>query len=144
MKVQIGDIIEGYEWYGAIKRKISGEVFGILDENTENKKYYIKADDEYEGNRGTYICYNLGSITILKSKSDSKPTNYPESILKILRQRIDLEEDDTSKDTLFLRYSKDKVLQEVLEWEGFIGYKNQIKEWIEQIYFVDLSFKEEK
>lgn len=48
--------------------------------------------------------------------------NYPESILKILRQRKGLEEDDTSRDKEFTEMSPDAVFEEVLEWEGIQGY----------------------
>lgn len=60
--------------------------------------------------------------------------NYPESILKILRQRKDLEEDDTSRDEEFNEMSPHAVFEEVLEWEGIQGYSWWILCKIRDIY----------
>ena len=48
--------------------------------------------------------------------------NYPEHILRVLRKRNDLEEDDTSRDEEFQNMAPARVLRECLEWEGIIGY----------------------
>lgn len=65
--------------------------------------------------------------------------NYPENIMRKLRQRLDLEEDDTSRDKEINMYSPNEAFEEVLLWEGFIGYTEYIKMWIEDIYKVDLN-----
>jgi len=64
---------------------------------------------------------------------------YPEYILRTLRQREGLEETDTSMDDKFNNYSPNKVFKEILEWEGIIGWDNIIKSWIRDIYGVDLN-----
>lgn len=64
---------------------------------------------------------------------------YPEYILRTLRQREDLEETDTSMDDKFNNYSPNKAFKEMLEWEGIIGWDNTIKSWIRDIYGVDLN-----
>jgi hypothetical protein len=64
---------------------------------------------------------------------------YPENILRKLRQRQDLEKYDTSMDETFNAMSPNEVFEAVLEWQGFIGYSNTIKIWIEQIYGINLD-----
>jgi hypothetical protein len=66
-------------------------------------------------------------------------TKYSESIMQRLRQRIYLEEDDTSRDDKLERYSPDKVFEECLEWEGIIGYDRLISQIIKDIYGFDLT-----
>lgn len=65
--------------------------------------------------------------------------NYPEYIMKKLRQRLGLEEDDTSRDTEINMYSPNEAFEGVLEWEGILGYAFYIKMWIEDIYKIDLD-----
>lgn len=60
-------------------------------------------------------------------------------IMRILRQRLGLDEDDTSRDAEINTYSMDSAFQEVLAWEGFFGYFGAIKGWIEDIYGVNLT-----
>jgi len=65
---------------------------------------------------------------------------YPEYILKKLRQRIDLDEDDTSQDEELDNLAPNKVFSEVLKWDGLLGnYDAYIKSWIKDIYGVDLN-----
>ena len=64
---------------------------------------------------------------------------YPEYIMEMLRQRLGLEEDDTSRDAEINSYSSNKAFEEVLVWEGFIGYARHIKMWIADIYGIDLD-----
>ena len=64
---------------------------------------------------------------------------YPEYIMAALRQRLDLEADDTSRDEEINLYSPDEAFEELLLWEGLIGYCNHIKMWIEDIYGVNVD-----
>lgn len=64
---------------------------------------------------------------------------FPEYIMKYLRQRRGLEEDDCSEDNEINSYSSDEALEEVCNWEGLIGYASTIKRWIEDIYGVVLE-----
>lgn len=64
---------------------------------------------------------------------------YPEYIMKKLRQRRNLEEDDNSQDENILKMSKQRVLDEVCNWEGLINYGRSIRGWIEDIYGVTLD-----
>lgn len=74
--------------------------------------------------------------------------NYPESILKILRQRKGLEEDDTSRDEEFNEMSPHAVFEEVLQWEGIDCYYSwyilcKIRD-IYGIYLMDAKVDENK
>ena len=64
---------------------------------------------------------------------------YPEYILKYLRLRAGMNESDTSLDEHFNKMRKDAVFEEVLRWQGIIGWGTQIKGWIEGIYGIDLD-----
>lgn len=69
----------------------------------------------------------------------SKQNKYPDYILRRLRLREDLDDNDTSMDEQFNNYSPDKVFSEVCEWEGLIGWSGRLKGWIEVIYNVNLD-----
>ena len=64
---------------------------------------------------------------------------YPEHIMAILRQRLGLKINDTSKDVEINLYSPNEAFEEVLLWEGFIGYFYTIKKWIKDIYGIELK-----
>lgn len=64
---------------------------------------------------------------------------YPENILRLIRQNLDLEPTDTSMDDEINAMSRNEVLDRVCEWEGLIGYGKVIREWIKDIYSVDLD-----
>ena len=63
---------------------------------------------------------------------------YPRNIIVRLRQRKDLDEDDTSRDKELLALSPDEAFDEVLCWEGIQGYTETIKSWINDIYGIQL------
>ena len=65
--------------------------------------------------------------------------NYPEYILRVLRERNDLEEDDTSMDEEFQNMDPYRVLKECLEWEGIIGYGQWLMSRIYDIYGIHLN-----
>lgn len=64
---------------------------------------------------------------------------YPENILRLVRQNLDLEPTDTSMDEEINNMSQNEVLDRVCEWAGFIGYGEVIREWIKDIYGVGLD-----
>lgn len=64
---------------------------------------------------------------------------YPEYILKKLRQRDGLDEDDRSRDDIFNGYSHNETFDQVCNWEGLINYGGTIRGWVEEIYGVKLS-----
>lgn len=62
--------------------------------------------------------------------------NYPEHILKILREAEGLE--DKTRDHLLQEMYPEAVLEAVLQNEGIIGYVYEILGWIEDIFKVKL------
>ena len=64
---------------------------------------------------------------------------YPENILRLVRQNLDLKPTDTSMDEEINNMSRNEVLNRVCEWEGLIGYGRVIREWINDIYGVNLD-----
>jgi hypothetical protein len=65
--------------------------------------------------------------------------DYPEYILRKLRQREGLEEEDTSMDTELKNMSPSVAFNEVCTWEGLCGYGDTIEGWIADIYGIDLQ-----
>ena len=65
--------------------------------------------------------------------------NYPESILRYLRQHEGLDELDTSLDSEFRTWSPGEVFEAVLDYEGLIGYDSWIIRRIKEIFDVDLE-----
>lgn len=65
---------------------------------------------------------------------------YPEYILRYLRQRQGLEENDTSMDDGLNAMPPKNAFRDVLEWHGMIGgWDSLIIGWIKDIYGVDLE-----
>jgi hypothetical protein len=62
-----------------------------------------------------------------------------EYILKILRQRRGLNENDKSQDENIKKMSKDQIFNDICMWNGFIGWDYEIKKWIKDIYKVNLE-----
>lgn len=56
-----------------------------------------------------------------------------------LRERMGLEPKDTSEDERILRMYPWAFLNEMLAWEGIIGYTDTILEMIEMAYGIDLN-----
>lgn len=70
---------------------------------------------------------------------------YPEYIMKYLRLRRGLEEDDTSMDEFFHKRPSSWVFSEILQWKGLLGgWDTAIKGWILDIYGIDLDEFEER
>lgn len=65
--------------------------------------------------------------------------NYPEYIMRTIRETHDLDEDDVSRDREFQRLFPREVFEKMLEWEGIVGYGHQILSWIEDIFKVKLT-----
>lgn len=65
--------------------------------------------------------------------------SYPEHILKMVRKRWGLAENDTSRDAGINKMEPDRVFYEILNWNGLLGgWDFTISEWVKDIYGVDL------
>ena len=60
-------------------------------------------------------------------------------IMENLRERRNLEYDDATEDNDILTMSGAEFLDELLGWEGIIGYTNIIMEYIEMSFGIDLN-----
>ncbi len=75
------------------------------------------------------------------AQAKNKSMTYPENILRIVRQNLDLEPTDTIKDDDINVMSQSEILNCVCEWEGLIGYGRVICNWIKDIYGINLDEK---
>ena len=65
---------------------------------------------------------------------------YGEYITECVRQNLGLEVDDDSRDyDIENNMTEEEVFHRVLEWNGLIGYGYTIRNWIKQIYNIDLD-----
>lgn len=69
--------------------------------------------------------------------SDNLP--FDRDIMYAVRQSLGLEKYDTSKDDIIATMDKDKILDNVCTWNGLINYGYIIKNWVENIYGVELK-----
>lgn len=63
----------------------------------------------------------------------------PNYIMKDLRQRRELDEDDISHDAEILEMSGFEFFDEWLKWNGFIGYTSDFLDVIYSAYGIDLT-----
>lgn len=79
------------------------------------------------------------SVTVLVDEGKPKK-EYPEYILRYLRQRRGMKPDDTSRDDMFQSMKPRAVFGEALIWNGLLrGWDSQIIGWIKDIYGIDLE-----
>lgn len=64
---------------------------------------------------------------------------YPEHIMQQVRQNLDLEEDDTNEDQYINSMGKEEIFERVCTWNGLLGYADTIKNWIEDIYEIEIN-----
>ena len=67
---------------------------------------------------------------------------YPEYIMKILREMNDLDPDNHLHDGALQSMDRREVFAKVLEWEGIIGFEYAILGWIRDIFKVDVTDKD--
>ncbi|MED3792394.1 hypothetical protein P4571_08055 [Niallia alba] len=120
------------------------KVMNILEENelcnsTVNHNMFDKLTEE------DFLDKDLIESIIVKIKGyedrmENNPNKYPENIMQYLRQREGLDKYDTSYDLELNKLSKNQVFKEVLNWNGLLGgYDSTIKNWITDIYEIDLN-----
>lgn len=63
----------------------------------------------------------------------------PSYIMENLRKRRSLEYDDATEDDDILSMSGSEFLDELLRWDGIIGYTNTIMEYVEMAFGIDLN-----
>ena len=75
----------------------------------------------------------------MEQKFSRHNVEVPEHIMEILRQRRYLDEYDESEDEEILAMSGREFLDELLGWEGLLGYTDYIIEIIEMAFGIDLE-----
>ncbi len=60
------------------------------------------------------------------------------SVIGDVRKNMGLDEDDPSKDLAISSMKRSEIFQRYMTWNGIIGYEQQIKEAIREIYGVEL------
>jgi len=63
----------------------------------------------------------------------------PKYIVKVVRQRLGLDENDASKDATIARMSNDEIFEHLCEWDGLILYTTRLKGWVKDVYGVELG-----
>lgn len=64
---------------------------------------------------------------------------WPENVMEMIRQRLDLEEDDASRDDEINAMSPMEAFEHVLLWEGIIGHTYYIVQWVNDLFNVNLE-----
>lgn len=65
---------------------------------------------------------------------------YPDDIIEVIRQRLGLDSDDSSRDEYILSLSRNTIFHHVVNWNGLMGnYADIIKYWVLDVYGVDLD-----
>ena len=118
-------------------------VMDILDKNdlvnnTRNHEIFDKLKDEDLSNEAK-VAAVIETINGVNERFENNPNRYPENIMQKLRQRRGLEPYDTSIDSDLNTYTPGEVLDDVCNWEGLINYGSAIKNWIKDIYGIDIE-----
>lgn len=88
---------------------------------------------------GTKVAECLQIIDKCEARIQSNTNKYPENIMESVRQSIDLEEWDDSQDNEINEMTPNEIFEHVCTWEGFYSYADTIKQWINDIYKIDLD-----
>lgn len=64
---------------------------------------------------------------------------YPTYVMKCLRKRRGLDENDTSQDERINKMKSQSAFDDLLAWNGLGGWRYEIEGWIKGVYGVDLE-----
>ena len=106
--------------------------------STRNWKILDKLTDEELFNENK-IAESLNVIDKCDMRLQNNPNKYPETIMRYVRQSLDIDEYDDAQDVEINKMSTDEVFEHVCNWNGFIGSADCIKSWIEDIYGISLT-----
>ena len=118
------------------------KVMNILDKNdlsncSRNYTIFEQIKDEDLDNE-VKVNEVIEIIQDLEERIEHNTNKYPEYIMGYLRQRAGLDEFDTSKDIILSEMQPSEVFSDVCIWNGLINYDYTIKEWIKDIYKVNI------
>lgn len=84
----------------------------------------------------------INKVIEYKNYMENNSNKYSEEIMKYLRQREELNKYDFSSDSEINKMSANEVFDNVIKWNGLLGsYSETIKNWVKEIYGVDLNKK---
>jgi hypothetical protein len=81
---------------------------------------------------------------IIDRYENNSSNKYSEDIMTQLRQRRGLEKYDISEDEEINNMSKDKVFSDLFGWNGLGSWDYTIKNWIKEVYGVELDSETEE
>jgi hypothetical protein len=64
---------------------------------------------------------------------------YSDNVMQAIRQNLELDPEDNSRDSEIFKMPRLEVLEKCLNWEGIVGYSGQIISYIEDIYGITLE-----
>lgn len=64
---------------------------------------------------------------------------YFDNIMGDVRQNLGLEPDDESMDERINTMTRQEVFNRVCNWNGLINYAGMLREWVEDIWGIDLD-----
>jgi len=70
---------------------------------------------------------------------DPPVPKYPIYIMQMVRQHLNLESYDTSRDSEINAMTHNEIFDHCLEWEGIIGYGGTLHSWVFDIFGVTLE-----
>ncbi len=111
---------------------ISGNTFHTSESEWEAQQWIDREQEQEYGSAHQWEVDELNKATVIEPK-------YPDHIMDKVRQSLGLEPGDTSKDAEINAMSRDAVFDHCLNWEGLINYGNQMRDWIQDIYGVNVS-----
>lgn len=127
-----------------INKNIIYYSLGVSDEKGEidliyNKNGINTISNDYKlthFNNDKLITVNVMNILKDEILNKKKYSNY---IISELRSIRDLEENDNSSDDEINLLSRNEVFNELCDYEGLVGYGRKIKDWIKDIYGINLD-----
>ena len=81
----------------------------------------------------------LLKIAAYYDRLENSKYRYPKNIMSTIRQYHGMDNMDTSRDEEFGSYIPNKVFEVVTKYAGLTNFSDTIKNWINDIYGVDLD-----
>lgn len=117
------------------------EIREFLDNNNiECESYHFKILEEMDLKDDKTV----STFREIEKRYENSPNKYSEEIMTYLRQRRGLDKYDISEDEEINKMDKSEAFEDVLSWNNLVGgWGNTIKEWVKDIYKIDLDELEE-
>ncbi|HDR7922606.1 hypothetical protein [Bacillus paranthracis] len=139
---------------GDLKGYVDGFITFKYENNESTHEFLYRYDDIENGKNFTLVTIDYGYTVpgidniFEKIENDLKgivlteqlKSTYPLHLIETVRRSLGLDKDDTSMDNTILEMDKSEVFAGVVQWNGLLGgYDVTIKDWIKDIYGIDLD-----